>query len=62
MILLLENVIYAVKLHICTLLTGGWIFFQKSRVNFQKWTFLKMSKNENRPENLGKKSVVTGMQ
>jgi hypothetical protein len=37
-------------------------FFKQSRVNFQKWTFLKMSKNENRPENLVKKSVVTEMQ
>jgi hypothetical protein len=62
MIILRENVIYAVNPHRCTLLTGGWIFSQESRVNFQKWTFLKMSKKKNRPENLGKKSVVTGMQ
>jgi hypothetical protein len=41
---------------------GPWIFSEKVDLSFQKWTFLKMSKNENRPENLVKKSVVTGMQ
>jgi hypothetical protein len=62
MILVQDFVIYAANLHRCTLLTEGWIFSKESRVNFQKWTFLKMSKNEKRPENLVKKSIVTGMQ